>query len=73
MEFLPENIPDPVLKSQVTTVQTFKHRKITLAMNDIRNRPDIRLDPVSAEYPASICGSGPVSENLAGYLAGYFF
>ena len=38
-------------------------------------RPDIRLNPVPAGYPTSISGpgSGPVSENLAGYLAGNFF
>ena len=27
----------------------------------VRNRPDIRLNPVPAGYPASISGSGPVS------------
>ena len=35
-----------------------------------RNRPDIRLNPVPAGYPASISGSssGPVSKNFAGFL-----
>ena len=29
----------------------------------IRNRPDIRLNPVPAGYPDLISGSGPVSKN----------
>ena len=37
-------------------------------MASSRNRPDIRLNPVPAGYPASISGSGLVSENFAGFL-----
>ena len=49
-------------------------RVISLHIDSLRrNRLDIRLNPVTAGYPASISGSGPVSENLAGYLAGYLF
>ena len=35
-----------------------------------RNRPDIRLNPVPAGYPASRSGSGsgPVSKSFAGFL-----
>ena len=36
-----------------------------------RDRPDIRLNPVPAGYPASISGSG--TANLTGYLARYSF
>ena len=35
---------------------------------DTRNRPDIRLNPVPAGYPASISGSGPVSKKFAGFF-----
>ena len=40
----------------------------------IRNRPDIRLNPDPAGYPASISGSGSGSgfKNFAGFFAGYF-
>ena len=39
-----------------------------------RNRPDIRLNPDPAGYPASISGSGSGSsfKNFAGFFAGYF-
>ena len=39
-------------------------------VHEIRNRPVIRLNPVPAGYPASISssGSGPVSNNFAGFL-----
>ena len=42
--------------------------------NWIRNRPDIRLNPDPAGYPASISGSGSGSgfKNFAGFFAGYF-
>ena len=33
-----------------------------------RNRPDIRLNPVPAGYPASISSSGQVSKNFAGFV-----
>ena len=38
-----------------------------------RNRPDIRLNPVPAGYPASKSGSGPVFEKICRIFAGYFF
>ena len=37
-----------------------------------RNRPNIRLNPDPAGYPASISGSGSGFKNFAGFFAGYF-
>ena len=45
---------------QIPMITSFLKLKIVL-----RNRPDIRLNPVPAGYPAS--GSGPVSKNFAGF------
>ena len=36
-----------------------------------RNRPDIRMNPDPAGYPASISGSGSGFKNFAGFFAGY--
>ena len=50
-----------------------KFHYILKTMLGSRNRPDIRLNPVPAGYPASISdsGSGPVSKKFAGFLPNF--
>ena len=59
----------PVLIFTKRLLVHFKAQKTDIIVL-VRNRPDIRLNPVPAGYPASISGSGsgPVSKNFAGFL-----